>query len=152
MGKRLFKLLLAYSSILLGFYFAFGIVFGDNEKKEMNHTIYRINKILSMSMGEVDTSFLKNPFNTTHKIYQNQFWAEVHISGHLMYTVFCLTVPMLILNILTAFAIKVWIHLNPSNIPIHSQDVEEVLRDAEINKLKTQADYLTFVEESFLSK
>ena len=32
------------------------------------------------------------------------------------------------------------------------QDVEEVLRDAEINKLKTQADYVTFVEQSFLSR
>ena len=33
-----------------------------------------------------------------------------------------------------------------------SQDVEKVLRDAEINKLKTQADYVSIVEKSFLSK
>ena len=33
-----------------------------------------------------------------------------------------------------------------------SQDVEKVLRDAEINKLKTQADYVSIVEQSFLSK
>ena len=35
---------------------------------------------------------------------------------------------------------------------ILSQDVEKVLRDAEINKLKTQADYVSIVEQSFLSK
>ena len=110
----MFKLLLAYSSILLGFYFAFAIVFGgetgesDEEKtEEMKHMISRINKILSMTIGEVDTSFLKNPQNSTSNIFDYKFWTEVHISGHLVYTVFCLTVPMLILNILTAFAIKV---------------------------------------------
>ena len=32
------------------------------------------------------------------------------------------------------------------------QDVEKVLRDAEINKLKTQADYVSIVEKSFLSR
>ena len=106
MGKRLFKLLLAYSSILLGFYFAFAIVFFDQD--EMTNMIYRINKILSMSMGEVDPNILKNvPRNSTFNFYQREFWEEVHPGGHLIFTVFCLTVPMLILNILTAFAIKV---------------------------------------------
>ena len=101
----MFKLLLAYSSIILGFYFAFAIVF--NDKKDMINTIFRINKILSMSMGEVDPEILANPINSTKQFYEGEYWNEVHFSGHLVYTVFCLTVPMLILNILTAFAIKV---------------------------------------------
>ena len=59
-------------------------------------------------MGEVDPNILKNvPRNSTFNFYQREFWEEVQPSGHLIFTVFCLTVPMLILNILTAFAIKV---------------------------------------------
>ena len=112
-----------------------------------------------MSMGEVDTDILTNPKNSTHQFYEAEFWNEVGFSGHLVYTVFCLTVPMLILNILTAFAIKVCIIQLSSRMMmmmtmmmILSQDVEKVLRDAEINKLKTQADYVSIVEQSFLSK
>ena len=112
----MFKLLLAYSSILLGFYFAFAIVFFDQD--EMTNMIYRINKILSMSMGEVDPNILKNvPRNSTFNFYQREFWEEVQPSGHLIFTVFCLTVPMLILNILTAFAIKVCVfQFSPSRL------------------------------------
>ena len=58
-------------------------------------------------MGEVDPEILANPINSTKQFYEGEYWNEVHFSGHLVYTVFCLTVPMLILNILTAFAIKV---------------------------------------------
>ena len=34
-------------------------------------------------------------------------WRSEEYSGHLIFSVFCFTVPILILNILTAFAIKV---------------------------------------------
>ena len=113
------KLLLAYSSIILGFYFAFAIVFYD--KPSMMHMVYRVNKVLSMAMGEVDMSiFDPDPGepakNTTYNFWQKEFWEEVPLSGHLIYTTFCLTVPMLILNILTAFTIKVWIILTLSVI------------------------------------
>ena len=148
------KLLLAYSPIILGFYCAFAILF--NDKKEMMNFIFRIGEILSMSMGEVSTEkLLENPKNSTNQFYEAAFWEEVHFSGHLVYTVFCLTVPMLILNILTAFAIKVCVSqlsVSQSAVMVSCQDVEKVLRDAEINKLKTQADYISIVEQSFLSK
>ena len=147
------KLLLAYSPIILGFYCAFAILFNDAE--EMMNFIYRIGEILSMSMGEVNTGILENPGNSTNQFYEAEFWDEVHFSGHLVYTVFCLTVPMLILNILTAFAIKVCVSqlsVSQSAVMVSCQDVEKVLRDAEINKLKTQADYISIVEQSFLSK
>ena len=42
--------------------------------------------------------------------YSVQFWREwgsEEYSGHALFAVFCFTVPILILNILTAFAIKV---------------------------------------------
>ena len=38
-GKRLTKLLIAYSSIIFGFYFAFSLVFPD--EPSMNHMLYR---------------------------------------------------------------------------------------------------------------
>ena len=114
------KLLLAYSSIILGFYFAFAIVFYD--KPEMMHMVYRVNKVLSMAMGEVDMGIFDDKEhegcpkpsedepakNTTYNFWQYEFWEKVPLGGHLIYTTFCLTVPMLILNILTAFTIKVW--------------------------------------------
>ena len=107
-----------------------------------------------MTMGELSMDALAKGKDFTDP-YAREFWSawkSEDYSGHLIYTAFCFTCPVLILNILTAFAIKVPSRLNQSDLTIHSQDVEEVLRGAEINKLKTQAEYLTFVEESFLSK
>ena len=121
----------------------------------MMNMVYRVNKVLSMAMGEVDMSIFDDPDeNSTFNFWEREFWEEVPLSGHLIYTTFCLTVPMLILNILTAFTIKVWVilTLSKSAVMLLSQDVEKVLRDAEINKLKTQADYVSIVEKSFLSK
>ena len=146
-------------------------------------------------MGEVSMDVLPEVNENATNPYSVQFWREwgsEEYSGHALFAVFCFTVPILILNILTAFAIKVsvaqWdtqgvtksysISCSISNeikaglgledkrdphvaqcIALHQlalitllQDVEEVLRDAEINKLKTQADYVTFVEQSFLSR
>ena len=122
------KLLLAYSSIILGFYFAFAIVFYD--KPSMMHMVYRVNKVLSMAMGEVDMGIFdekeeegcpkppedESAKNTSYNFWQYEFWEKVPLSGHLIYTTFCLTVPMLILNILTAFTIKVWVILTLSVI------------------------------------
>ena len=79
--------------------------------------VYRVNKVLSMAMGEVDMSIFEDPDeNSTFNFWEREFWEEVPLSGHLIYTTFCLTVPMLILNILTAFTIKVWVILTLSVI------------------------------------
>ena len=74
----------------------------------MNHMIYRINAVITMMMGEVDMEILKmsNSSKFVEQIITSD-WKSVDYSGHLIVSVFCLTVPILILNVLTAFAIKV---------------------------------------------
>ena len=107
-GKRLTKLLIAYSSIIFGFYFAFSIVFSDNPS--MNHMLYRFNTIITYMMGEVSMDVLAKGKENATSPYDAEFWSawrSEEYSGHLIFSVFCFTVPILILNILTAFAIKV---------------------------------------------
>ena len=105
------KLLVAYSSIFLGFFFAFAIAFHGDSK--FGHMIYRFNTIISMVMGEVDiealdkqnkTSNITSPFNP-------EFWLQTDFSAHAMFFCFCCFVSVVVFNILTAFAIKVFISL-----------------------------------------
>ena len=61
-------------------------------------------------MGEVSMDVLPEVNENATNPYSVQFWREwgsEEYSGHALFAVFCFTVPILILNILTAFAIKV---------------------------------------------
>ena len=63
-----------------------------------------------MMMGEVSMDVLPEVNENATNPYSVQFWREwgsEEYSGHALFAVFCFTVPILILNILTAFAIKV---------------------------------------------
>ena len=108
-------------------------------------------------MGEVDLGvFPKSQVNATNP-YKPNFWNQwqsTDFVSHIIFFVFCFTVSIVVFNILTAFAIKVLINLYQiiKLIDILVQDVEEVLRDAEINKLMKQADYISLVEQSWVSR
>lgn len=147
--------MMAYSSIIFGFNFAFALLLPN--KSEFNHMIIRMNTIMSMLMGEVDLSvFPTSQANATNP-YKPNFWNQwqsTDFVAHIIFFVFCFTVSIVVFNILTAFAIKVLINLYQiiKLIDILVQDVEEVLRDAEINKLMKQADYISLVEQSWVSR
>ena len=124
-GKRLSKLLIAYSSIIFGFYFSFSLIFPDDTN--MNHMLIRINTLITMMMGEVSMDGLAKGNNNATNPFKENFWTEwksVDYSGHILFSVFCFTVPILILNILTAFAIKVCFRIlsHPVNLPISGCD------------------------------
>ena len=132
------KLLIAYASIYFGFYFAFAIAFPDNIL--YNHMMLRFNTILTGMMGEVDLDSIaetdqKTGNNTSP--FTSAFWTRTNHSANILFFLFCSLVSIVVFNILTAFAIK---------------DVEGCLREAEINKLLKQADYINLVENSFLSR
>eukprot|EP00092_Neocalanus_flemingeri_P007478 GFUD01008075.1.p1 GENE.GFUD01008075.1~~GFUD01008075.1.p1 ORF type:complete len:850 (+),score=222.46 GFUD01008075.1:59-2608(+) len=137
-GKRLTKLMMAYSSIIFGFTLAFALVLPD--KANFNHMFIRVNTIMSMLMGEVSMDVLPTSLPNATNPYNSLFWTQwnsIDYTAHIIFFTFCFTVSIVVFNILTAFAIK---------------DVEEVLKDAEMNKLMKQADYISLLEQSYFSR
>ena len=53
------KLLIAYSGIVLGYYFAFALLLPENET--FNHMLIRLNTIITMMMGELEVNILPKP-------------------------------------------------------------------------------------------
>ena len=107
-GKRLTKLMMAYSSILFGFFFAFALVLPHEAK--FNHMLIRVNTIMSMLMGEVSLDVLPSSAPNATNPYNNNFWnqwSSVDFAAHIIFFTFCFTVSIVVFNILTAFAIKV---------------------------------------------
>ena len=107
-GKRLTKLMMAYSSILIGFTLAFDLLLPD--KPQFNHMFIRVNTMMSMLMGEVSLDVLPTSASNGTSPYTSLFWTQwssVDFFAHFVFFTFCFTVPIVVFNILTAFAIKV---------------------------------------------
>ena len=110
-GKRLTKLMMAYSSIIFGFNFAFALVLPD--KPVFNHMLIRMNTIMSMLMGEVSLDVLPTSQPNATNPYKSNFWTQwksEDFVAHIIFFMFCFTVSIVVFNILTAFAIKVLSH------------------------------------------
>ena len=100
--------MMAYSSILFGFFFAFALVLPDQPM--FNHMLIRINTIMTMMMGEVSLDVLPTSAPDGTNPYQSLFWTQwssVDFVAHIIFFTFCFTVSIVVFNILTAFAIKV---------------------------------------------
>ena len=158
--KRLSKLIFAYMPMLLGFSLSFGLILPDN--KSFGRPITRINNVVGMLLGELslldnfpndeeqedginDTTLnntvLNNTLstNTTGDLLATglRSWKTTEFTAHLLFFFFCICASIVVFNVLTAFAIK---------------DVEEVLSKAHKSKLLKKAEYITYLEESFLGR
>ena len=148
--KRLFKLLLSYMPMLLGFSLSFGLILP--EKKAFGRPLSRINNVVGMLLGEL--SLLDNFPNddeednsavnstsaanmTSHQSNGLRSWKTTEYTAHILFFFFCICASIVVFNVLTAFAIK---------------DVEEVLSKAHKSKLIKKAEYITYLEESFLGR
>ena len=153
--KRLSKLIIAYMPMLLGFSLSFGLILP--EKKSFSRTLSRINNVVGMLLGEL--SLLDNFPNdeeenvsanctavanntreanvTSDQIEKLRSWETSKYTAHLLFFFFCICASIVVFNVLTAFAIK---------------DVEEVLSKAHKSKLLKKAEYITYLEASFLGR
>ena len=153
--KRLSKLIIAYMPMLLGFSLSFGLILP--EKKSFSRTLSRINNVVGMLLGEL--SLLDNFPNdeeenvsanctavanntreanvTSDQIEVLRSWETSKYTAHLLFFFFCICASIVVFNVLTAFAIK---------------DVEEVLSKAHKSKLLKKAEYITYLEASFLGR
>ena len=163
--KRLSKLIFAYMPMLLGFSLSFGLILPDN--KSFGRPITRINNVVGMLLGELslldnfpndeeledsindttlnntllNNTLLNNTLstNTTGDLLATglRSWKTTEFTAHLLFFFFCICASIVVFNVLTAFAIK---------------DVEEVLSKAHKSKLLKKAEYITYLEESFLGR
>ena len=100
--------MMAYSSIIFGFNFAFALVLPNQEV--FNHMLIRVNTIMSMLMGEVSLDVLPTSDPNMTNPYKSSFWNQWKSEdyfAHIIFFMFCFTVSIVVFNILTAFAIKV---------------------------------------------
>ena len=144
--KRLFKLLLSYMPMLLGFSLSFGLILP--EKKAFGRPLSRINNVVGMLLGELslldnfpideDEDNSSSAANVTSNPTKGlRSWKTTEYTAHILFFFFCICASIAVFNVLTAFAIK---------------DVEEVLSKAHKSKLIKKAEYITYLEESFLGR
>ena len=149
--KRLSKLIFAYMPMLLGFSLSFGLILPD--KRSFARPLSRINNVLGMLLGELslldnfpndeeeDINVVVNSTSagtaTSHQNTGLRSWKSTEYVAHILFFFFCICASIVVFNVLTAFAIK---------------DVEEVLSKAHKSKLIKKAEYITYLEESFLGR
>ena len=159
--KRLSKLIFAYMPMLLGFSLSFGLIMPD--KRSFARPLSRINNVLGMLLGElslldnfpndeepnddeegiivVNSTFVASSTSaanmTSHQNKGLRSWKSTEYVAHLLFFFFCICASIVVFNVLTAFAIK---------------DVEEVLSKAHKSKLIKKAEYITYLEGSFLGR
>ena len=140
--KRLSKLIFAYMPMLLGFSLSFGLILPD--KRSFGRPLSRINNVVGMLLGEL--SLLDNFPNDDQsddekdsiaQVKGLRSWKTTEYTAHILFFFFCICASIVVFNVLTAFAIK---------------DVEEVLSKAHKSKLIKKAEYITYLEESFLGR
>ena len=112
-GKKIVKLLLAYSPILIGFGTALSIAMptnNDGSPNEIGFPIIAINTMVGLLMGEFE---LQDRFpgtfrnGTTNSPYSKEFWTDFNYTAHGIFFLFVGMVSIVVSNILIAFALKV---------------------------------------------